>query len=326
MLDTHGYIVIPSPIDVASVRKDLQDEVDSFTEYRVSNNDTNILGGFSAYGNPSSFHNLTVRFLRQDLHSIVKNALQPYSQADDLFEQIIDRILIRPAGRRPSPESWHRDIAPDTNPNDRVFGGWINLDDKDQTFSCVPGTHNDPINYKTTGFAKIEPSDKAYYQKHKTKVKIPPGHILVFDERLIHEVFPKAFKYTSYRLFMGWRITKSTQPLIPDLEQRLEDQAVMPLKSGQMPRIYPKLYWTNWCDKLIPLKRVFRSKTTALYTMASGKHKGRCFRLPHPNTASKTQKAHMHSLRKLRQLNPKVKLYRGYIKREKDILRPQPFH
>ena len=106
------------------------------------------------------------------------------------LEQCFDRMMRRIPGERTDAESWHRDEAKNTQPGDDIFGGWINLDAQPQHFSCAPGTHLEAgARGRNDGFAKItSAADKARYQQIANAhgpVTIPPGHILIFYERLV---------------------------------------------------------------------------------------------------------------------------------------------
>ena len=178
-------------------------------------------------------------------------------EGDTNIEQIIDRMMFRPRENNPTGESWHRDVATNMEDGDIVFGGWINLNKYDHYFSCVLGTHNDEGSLTTKGFAEISRQDALVYKTHKKrkKVRIPPGHLMIFNERLVHEVLASTKKKSApvIRLFTSWRLTKSTTPLIPDLRTKLNDCDVMPLKSGQVPRMYAKLHPVNWTEQCVKL-------------------------------------------------------------------------
>ena len=74
----------------------------------------------------------------------------------------------------------------------------------------------------------------------KKKIVIPPGHMIIFNENIIHEVNPHKKNYTMTRLFTGWRLTNSNIPLIPNIKTLLENQDVIPIKSGQIPTMFSK--------------------------------------------------------------------------------------
>jgi hypothetical protein len=163
-------------------------------------------------------------------------------------------MLYRKKGLKPTAESWHRDEAINTNPDDVVYGGWINLDSTSQYFSCMPGTHRGAKTHHG-GFAKIDL--KTIDTRTKKKIEIKPGHILIFNEDLIHEVLSTPSKTDMFRLFLGWLVTTSDDTIIPNIEHILRVQAVVPLKSGQTPPMYAKLHWTNWHQRLVAFSEQF---------------------------------------------------------------------
>lgn len=190
------------------------------------------------------------------MHVVVDNFFRPYVArlADPSawrLEQVADRMMIRKAGQVVSAESWHRDEAALAEPSDHIFGGWANLDDHDQVFSCVLGTHTGVAGH--SGFATIKDKEmKAQYKATSTTVRIPPGCIIVFFERIVHEVVGRKAVHDMYRLFLGWRITQAASSLFGDIStlERLADQAVMPLKSSQNPPMYANLHWVNHRGKI----------------------------------------------------------------------------
>lgn len=87
------------------------------------------MGGFSALGNPASFHNMVVRRFREWAHAIVvdevfRDVVGEMSSAEFpewKLEQKVERLTIRNAGKTPSRECWHRDEAKImTTPHDVV--------------------------------------------------------------------------------------------------------------------------------------------------------------------------------------------------------------
>ena len=208
------------------------------------------VGGFAALAHASSFHNEFARALRfraekyvveNDIFGLGANGVNEGKK----LEQVVDRTMVRRPGQKPTAEAWHRDIARGTLEGDEVFGGWINLDtENNQYFSCVPGSaHDRPaagVDYES-GFAKIGKSSHPRVVSRSYRIVIPPGHMMVFNERTIHEVAPVECQgRSSCRLFFGWRITapNNNTPLFFDLERRLAEQDGMPLKSGQHKHAY----------------------------------------------------------------------------------------
>ncbi len=254
-----GVVVIEDPFfaaNIGTLRQEFEAALVSFPEYQqhpllnqLNKDQTYVLGGFSALNNPASFHNPFVRKLREwCMASLIEHLFRDFcaQHLDDTYqlEHIIDRMLARPPKLSPSAESWHRDEAPLAAASDLTFGGWINLDKDDQFFSCVKGTHK--AQRGKNGFGKISKSEGEAFQKRKTSVRIPPGGMIVFFEHIVHEVVATKKSHPSIRLFLGWRFTKSHTPLIAGLDALLQNQSVMPLKSGQIPPMSAKLHWTNW--------------------------------------------------------------------------------
>ena len=258
-LNKEGYVVIKFPWmtmnKLAEIKTEFDNTLQEFREYKEDANDY-IMGGFSALGNPSSFHNSLVRRLRMnamaELIPLFKEYISKLDNSESWkLEQNIDRMMYRKKGKSPSRESFHRDEAISAKDNDKIFGGWINLDTNDQYFSCVPRTHTEVQGH--AGFAPIrDKKEKEKYNKIKQKIKIPPGSIMIFYENLVHEVLSTKANRNMYRLFTGWRITQSNQSLMGNnnLKELLTTNSIIPLKSGQQPPMYAKLHWTNWLSKL----------------------------------------------------------------------------
>ena len=256
-------------------------------------------GGFAALNNPGSFHNEFVRRLRRMVeqkaaieHDVFGlDPAKPSEHTGWLLEQVVDRMLVRKPSQKVSAESWHRDIARGTHRNDKVYGGWLNLDlEGDQFFSCVPYTAYPDQAVSGEGFARLTPAQVMALEvtpctaEHpldgRKKIRIPPGHLILFNERTVHEVAPApAPSKPMMRLFFGWRLSPPgyyfdankkeflecgslykgedptvtpaslpgdrtrRMPMVPDVLHRLDRQEGMPLKSGQHPdAVQPMLY------------------------------------------------------------------------------------
>jgi hypothetical protein len=268
-----------------------------------------VMGGFGALGHPSSFHNSFVRHARRAVHDLVRPTFQSLAPGRNL-EQLVDRMLFRPAGETPARERWHRDEAKGTLPNDLTFGGWINFDAESQFFSCVPGTHVAPRGQG--GFARLSKDDMAALTARREKVEVPPGGVLLFFEHLVHEVEASKKPYDMRRLFVGFRITDSILPFLPDLHLRLADFAVLPLKSGQTPPMFAALHWTNHTHKLQEwAQSALKPELLETKTMRSGAKQGKVYRIP---------PRFLPSLRELGFAHGMI----PYQPREIEILTPQP--
>ena len=260
-LDVHGFVVLPTAlVSNAALRNETRQAMDKSLKdspeiHPCAEVDRLVLGGFSALAHPSSFHAAWPRKMREQCTAAVlesgvfttgKMALAPHQGLEKTF----DRLMVRAEGKHASPETMHRDkcYAKFLAPGDVVYGGWINLDDRDQWLSCCPGSHMpDPASEsedKRRGFAKLSPDDKARYEPQLTWVRVAPGGILVFNELLVHEVVSIPAKETMRRMHLGWRVTTSEQPIFGRDATLgwINDQAVPKIKSGQDPLMWPALY------------------------------------------------------------------------------------
>jgi hypothetical protein len=131
--------------------------------------------------------------------------------------------------------------------SDYVFGGWINLDlDHDQSFTCLKGSHNDLLVLEKkqgseSGFATT--GDRA--DTITDKITVPPGHMVVFFQRILHVVTPHKVTFDSFRQFTCWRLTLSSvdEKVAPlngweDFNTTIMDFGVPKLPSGQIPPMY----------------------------------------------------------------------------------------
>lgn len=322
-LEELGYCVIPSGLSVAEVtekRRQFRADISRCPEFTPEAEDF-VMGGFSALGNAGSFHNQTVRYLRIFCRKAVVPVLTELARKrpnhEGLhIEQIIDRALMRPAGQTPSAESWHRDEAPAALPDDEIFGGGLNLDNTDQHFVVVPRTHREASGH--SGFAPIKDVDeKSRYKDAQISVPVPPGHIFIFYENLVHCVNPVKKDHDMHRLFLGWRLTRATTPLIENIDALLDEQAVIPLKSGQIPPMHAALHWTNWRGKMEDFSRKnIKAECLIHRTVDSGGDIGKSYRVV---------KRHMPSLRALADAHPaEFKTYQPYTPAEKNLYKPRP--
>lgn len=250
-LDSDGVCVVPTRVFAdPRCRADFLNEASNFPEFLDGVNKF-VMGGFAALGNPSSFHNQTVRNFREWAQAILVDelfgemlALQP---EDWKLEQIMDRMTIRVAGETPSAESFHRDVSIfNTTDQCQIFGGWVNLDDEPQHFSCVLGSHKTGTT-TDTGFVKISKEEATAIKKNKlaTLVAIPPGAILVFHEEIVHEVLARKLRRQLTRLYLAWRLTPGSTAMRPGLQQQLDQQGIVTIKSGQSPPMHAKLHWVS---------------------------------------------------------------------------------
>jgi hypothetical protein len=174
-LYTDGVCVIPvlTSKELKCYHTHFYKELKHFPEYKENNKNPLVVGGFGALGNPSSFHNTTVRTLRIRLMFSTIPLLSKYPNLNKRkLEQLIDRMSIRRVNTSLSKESWHRDVAENLSKDDIIFGGWINLDlHNHQKFSCVKGTQIiDELKIK--GFAIIPKTEHQKLNEKKSTIDI----------------------------------------------------------------------------------------------------------------------------------------------------------
>lgn len=252
-LKEKGFTVIKifSQKEIDKWHKKVIDAILEFPEYKIKeineikpgdkfkNSDTIpfVMGGFGAYGNPSSYHHHILRKLRSKIYKRIFNFFVEYNKFINgkyNLEYIFDRLCLRPSGSSTTKESWHRDISPSENVNDIVFGGWINLNYEGGTqyFSCVPGSHEELNN--SSGFVKENKTENGI------KISINPGEYIIFYQNILHEITPLKIKYDSLRLFLSFRLTEDIYPLFgeEELEKIFEEQGVPRLPSGDYPVMF----------------------------------------------------------------------------------------
>lgn len=291
LLLNEGVVVVPvyDTPDLRAERHRLFDRaLETFPEYRRDRRGMRVKyvkSQFGALGNPSSFHNTFVRLVRKEamwsavpvfsaVRRLEKNFFTTDPRRDEtrFLEQIVDRMRIHLPGEAPSKESWHRDTTPTefVTAGDSIFGGWINLDvDNDQFFSCIKHSHlneplddMNPIDYSKrdpvtgSGFKKYSANEQKQFEalNLKTSVRIPPGHMVIFYQEIVHEVMSKKRPPgapPSYRLFTGWRLTHDRRPFLPTHpDNYYTDMATPRIKSGQAPALYSVV--GNWAGTGTP--------------------------------------------------------------------------
>jgi len=263
-LERNGVVCIPVVLNMKEVQAKFLETLQNFQEYKPGAK-VRVIGGFAAFGNPSSFHNPLVRELRMEATQKVIPLFKEYTsrkleEGTWHLQCLFDRMMYRLKGQAPQPESWHRDVMNPTliHPDDEVFGGWINLDSNDQHFSCIPGSHLNVIPHKiTSGFATLgkEFEDKKLFSEerkqklaliktHKHSFTIKPGEIIIFPQYILHEVLANKATENMMRLFVGWRLTKVPNPkaFYKDFDTLLTNQAVMALPGGYKTPMYANNY------------------------------------------------------------------------------------
>jgi len=263
----NGYAIIDLGFNngdydgLKDIRKGFLDELICFMPFEYDQDVSNIengrqfqAGGFAAIGSPDSFHNITVRCLRESVHKdamvpLMRELLQRQDEPDLNIECLVDRFLVRVPGQKPGAETWHRDESFEwCTPEDIIMGGWVNLNStQDQYVSLIPGTHRakageDPEE-GSGGFTTFPKEYVPALNQKKQRLTIPPGHLFVFYQDTAHEVVSNVQKgFSQFRLFTGVRLTPATTSLVPDLDRRFDEKAAIPMKSGQAAPMFAQMH------------------------------------------------------------------------------------
>lgn len=233
------------------------------------------VGGFSALGNAYSFHHPGVRRLRAEVMARMSPLLRAVHPRHRLALGV-DRLTFRPAGVASGAENWHRDLTPAhmCSTDDFIYGGWLNTNAvESHTFCCVPGTHAEVDNHTVgRGFSTFSPTEARArgFAESKTLVDIPPGHLIVFDQRLVHCIRGKKLPFALQRMHTSFHLTKGDEPVIKNLADLFARGAVVPLKSGQVPRMWPRAYACNWPDKLVGASEAFPDRMKRACVLRGG--------------------------------------------------------
>jgi len=239
------------------------------------------LGNPSSFHHPTmqqlrlNIHKTTVKPLFRAL------AVHKEMSRDTRIETLLDRVCIRCKDfGTVSKEQWHRDVYDgpkfnlrklpktlhDGKTSDEIFGGWLNLSDQDTFFIALAGSHSSETamraQKKGGGFATLSDVEiKNQNVKERLKAQanmkigtmntdprgyfiIPPGHMLIFYQRLLHSVAGGVQKsQPQLRIFMGHRLTEETTPLFQDIDLVLLNNAVPRIPSGQTPPMYSQNHY-----------------------------------------------------------------------------------
>lgn len=284
-LYTHGVVVFPFK-DSEKLAFLLQKNLREMPEY-LPNADRQTIGGFGAKGNPASFHIEGARAARLEFYKCTRSYMQEYIY-DELgtdeerakkyhYSLLFDRVTERDPDFSITPETWHRDVKKGDLPEGSIiFGGWMNMNEKDgqdQYLVCILGSHKgkdaDDAQEKKGGFAvlskyeikrqKLDECLKAQANftstesllqtNEKGHVIVPPGHGVVFFQKILHCVKDnKHLKGIDRRIFVGHYLSTSKIPLFEDTIRWAQTGAVPRLPSGQIPPMFAKNHYA-WFNK-----------------------------------------------------------------------------
>jgi hypothetical protein len=261
----NGVSVYPIPDDLLQ-NFDIQKYLKEQKEYiDIDDNTEFIISNFGAHGNPSSQHHPIARELRLGMFHHIKRALENDAEFSEKYLQCLpDRFSQR--FRKPPKEAWHKDVSIDYSifTNSKILGGWANLDETDQFFSCIIGSHLEPA--PGEGFSKLSKDDKKLYNSRKTVVRIPPGHAISFDEKITHEIADVKLVGVSRRLYMKYHISSDSRSAfdVDVIQRAIQTQGVFQMNHWNSMPMYEKIHLVFWSDKLVEfsknIKPVFLAK------------------------------------------------------------------
>ena len=248
-----GVAVIPLPEDV--IKFDLNAYLCDQREFVVSNPDTLfVMGAFGALAHASSYHHPEARRLRAAVYAHM-GPLFATIYAGRYLELIPDRFSIRNQDQPIGTESWHQDMTAEIGPNDIIYGGYINMDERQtQYFSCIPGSHAEPSDGE--GFAKMSKEKTKALNERRVIIAVPPKCAMIFNEKTIHEIARRKIKeQKSYRQYFKWRISESPVSTLGEdaIMHAVDLQAPFPLHAvGRTPNppMYGKMHLIHWGDRI----------------------------------------------------------------------------
>jgi hypothetical protein len=264
-LKTNGVSVYRIP-DGLLQNFDIQKYLKEQKEYIDINDNTEfIISNFGAHGNPSSQHHPLVRDFRMEMFRFLKLSLESDTEFSGKYLQCLpDRFSQR--FRKPSKEAWHKDVSIDYSvfTNSTILGGWANLDETDQFFSCIIGSHLEPA--PGEGFAALSKDNKKLYKSRKTLVRIPPGHAISFDEKVTHEIADVKLVGVSRRLYMKYHISSDSRSAfdVDIIHRAIQTQGLFQMNQWNSMPMYEKIHPMFWNAELVEfgknIKPVFLAK------------------------------------------------------------------
>jgi hypothetical protein len=264
-LKINGVSVYPIPAELLQ-KFDIKKYLHEQKEYiSIDDNTEFIISNFGAHGNPSSQHHPLVRDFRLEMFRFVKQSLENDDEFTGKYLQCLpDRFSQR--FRKPSKEAWHKDISIDYGvfTNSEILGGWANLDETDQFFSCIIGSHLEPA--PGEGFAALSKDNKKLYKARKTLVRIPPGHAISFNEKVTHEIADVKLVGVSRRLYMKYHISTDSRSAFDDeiIRRAIQTQGLFQMNQWNSMPMYEKIHPMFWNSQLVEfgknIKPVFLAK------------------------------------------------------------------
>ncbi|KAL3896226.1 MAG: hypothetical protein SGPRY_013317 [Prymnesium sp.] len=238
--------------------------------FKIGEDDDVGAGSFGAINFASAYHCPAATRMDMDLTSALRGILKSLGlELRKSFLQCLpDRLFYRTKAQ--NAESYHRDNTYGASPTDSVLGSIYNLNhDVNQSFVCVPGE-----------FSQISGPLVEKYKEAEVDITIPPSHVLLFFENIVHRVTGRKPCKPLFRKATGFMLSKWPRRWCPENKALVDEQGALHFKGGLIAPLYPKLWKVNWpmkaaayCSRLIPELR-------SVHTYNSGKRKGQTFDFP----------------------------------------------
>lgn len=261
-----GYCMVPllAAEELAWYNSAMQRMFDEFPECTPGNKlrEPLIHGMSGCLGNPGAFHHPLLRRLRKlamEAQMVVMGSFcekykvmqvvgkRPY------FELLADRVCVRIVGvtnvnRMRTGKPVHRDSTLNAKKvlsglDSLIFGGWLNLNLCDQEFGAVRGTQL----YDGVWPDAYEIADPSAELERLVVYPVPPGHLLIFHQNIIHTVMKWTQPEPMLRMFVGCRLSGNNKPLFSSRSggslavEKCMLQAPMRIKSGLYTPMYSYL-------------------------------------------------------------------------------------
>ena len=222
-----------------------------------------VMGGVGYCPFASVWYHPLIRSVTKKIYDkVLEKKIFPELKKDDkYFSMLPDRPLVRfPSQKVDEKGKWHQDDSANAITGDDIYGGWLNLNHNEtQYFKCIPGTHRidhtifnnlSQKNGERRGYSDFKSkNDQKFLSNYwnseiKELVTIPPGHILIFQENMIHTVFPNPNTQNCIlRLHPSFMISDH-KTILHDRKNKIKlldlfkNQENVPVRSGQKTPVY----------------------------------------------------------------------------------------
>ena len=182
---------------------------------------------------PTSFYHPELRIIRKNIYEQISKQFQLYFPSMNI-EMLFDCFYnIKKTYSTVECEEFPKDFLK----NDIIFRGFINLNKYGDQIFCF----------------------KKDNDNEKFKEIIFPGHILLYNVRNIKECDLIANNDIDYRLYFGFRLTKSETSIFKENIQNIENQSTPIIYNGKKPLLYTDEQKQNWGTLVKSFSKKFKT-------------------------------------------------------------------